>query len=90
MHRRFSTRQFPGSKCFSAFCIAVLSIAMWGATPAAAAEFQTLAVQSTGAAIEVDGDLSEWGAIDGITVSLNGRGGVDSVELCRQRSGLAR
>jgi hypothetical protein len=46
-----------------------------------AAESQVLAVQSTGSAIEVDGDLGDWSAIEGITVPLTGKGQVDSVEL---------
>lgn len=81
MHRRSIRRKFSGFVLFPAFCAAVLSSAPDGASPAAAAESQRLVALSAGPAITVDGDLGEWSAIDGITVPLTGRSGVDSVEL---------
>jgi len=77
MHRRY----FPEYVCLSAFWIIALSSAPPVANSASAAESLLLPAQSAGPAIAVDGDLGEWAAIEGISVPLAGRGGVDSVEL---------
>lgn len=77
MHRRPSTGTALGFACLAAAgAIAVSTI-----LPAAADTPQVLTAQPAGSPIEVDGELGEWRDIEGITVALAGRGGVDSVEL---------
>ncbi len=81
MHRKTSLGKLPGIAFLAVVAIAVMSGAPPGAKPATAEELPILAAQSAGPAITVDGDLGEWNAVEGITVPLTGRGGVDSVEL---------
>lgn len=81
MRRKSFPGSFPGSVCLSALGIFILSSASPGPGPATAAEPLILTVQSTVSAIEVDGDIGEWRAVEGITVPLTGKGQVDSVEL---------
>ena len=81
MHRKTSPGKLPGIAFLTVVAIAVLSGAPPGAKPATAEEPPILAAQSAGPPIAVDGDLGEWNAVEGITVPLTGRGGVDSVEL---------
>ena len=42
---------------------------------------QTLTAAPTASDIKVDGNISDWDGISGITVPLAGKGGVDSVEM---------
>lgn len=60
--------------------LAITAAGMIGLSTPADAE-QTLVTANTGQVIAVDGDVSDWDGIAGITVPLTGAGGVDSVEL---------
>ena len=60
--------------------LAITAAAMIGLNAPAHAD-QILVAADTGNAISVDGDISDWDGIAGITVPLTGEGGVDSVEL---------
>lgn len=81
MHRTIRPENIPGYLFLTAFGIAILSSAPYGAKIVSAGETQVLSAQSAGPAISVDGDLGEWSAIEGITVPLTGNGGVASVEM---------
>ena len=81
MYRKTKPGKVPGFVFLTAAGIAVLSSAPPWVKPATAKEPQILTAKSAGPEITVDGDLSEWSAIEGITVPLTGRGGVDSVTL---------
>ena len=81
MYRKTNPVKFPGFVFLTAAGIAVLSSAPPCVKPAMAEESQILTAQSAGPEITVDGELGEWDAVQGITVPLTGRGGVDSVTL---------
>jgi hypothetical protein len=81
MHRTENPATVPGYVFLASLAIAILSSAPFGTTSAAAEEFQTLTARSAETAITVDGDLGEWSSVEGITVLLEGNGGVDSVLL---------
>lgn len=85
MHPRTGPEKLPGSSfltaTLTAAAITVLSFATFGSPPVAADEAQVLTAGAAPQGITVDGDLSEWSGVEGITVPLAGNGGVDSVEL---------